>query len=423
MEVQTKAVLATSSPSKPAAPRTGGRSVSIFAGRCSGRRAAPRGTKNRVSHRGYSLRARIGAPSTGGRTALWILLLTACGAGCPWPEDNPHDPLRCQPVCGPGYRCRNGVCQAFVDARPDGPSDVGGAEAGTDRGQDRGRDRAADTLAPPVKWSWATAMTGAANDAYSRKEAMTTGPGGRVYVAGTTDSAALTVGGKVLSSTVRVRKLFVAMLDGAGEAQWIWAAHVSGAAGSSFAANVGGIAVDRAGVLAVDSAGDPHLAGRFSSPSLAVGGTTLTNTGGADLLAAKLGDGDGKVIWASSAGGAGDEWSQATVITAQGMAICGYTTSTPARFGSTLVSSRGQADIVLTQGLTTTLAHNQAGPCQGPQVSEAGGPGIRVHVASSPSPARYSRVEPAALSMVTARRFRAAGRPVMVFTSRHAFPS
>ena len=85
-------------------------------------------------------------------------------AGCPWPEDNPFDPLRCDPPCQGEKRCFEGHCLAAADG-------------GVDRG-DGPADARSDAAGPPATWAWAIPFSDAASDGWVRGDRVATGPGG-----------------------------------------------------------------------------------------------------------------------------------------------------------------------------------------------------------------------------------------------------
>jgi len=80
--------------------------------------------------------------------------------GCSWPQDNPHDPFRCVPLCTPSQRCLAGQCVPRGDASTDAPSlDLLAREAGKEAGQ----DAALDSGIAAARWSWALPIQGRAD--------------------------------------------------------------------------------------------------------------------------------------------------------------------------------------------------------------------------------------------------------------------
>ena len=70
----------------------------------------------------------------------------------------------------------------------------------------------------------------------------------------------------------------------------------------------GGTSIDQGSGVAIDPSGNIYITGGFSSASLSIGSTVLTNTapGSFDLFLAKF-DPSGNLLWANSAGGNGDD--------------------------------------------------------------------------------------------------------------------
>jgi hypothetical protein len=98
-------------------------------------------------------------------------------------------------------------------------------------------------------------------------------PTGTIYVAGYFQSATLTFGSQTLTNS-GFDEIFMAKFDGAGNPLW--------------AKSGGGTSDDRGYAVAVDSLGQAYLTGYFLSPTAALGGTTLSNNGGTDVVIAKL---------------------------------------------------------------------------------------------------------------------------------------
>jgi len=124
--------------------------------------------------------------------------------------------------------------------------------------------------------------------------------------------------------------VFVAKLDNSGNYLW--------------AARAGGTGSDAAYGLAVDSAANTCLTGRFEN-SAAFGFQTLTSSGGDDIFAAKL-DEFGSFLWAVQAGGAEvDERGTDIVVDSSDNAyLTGYFYGT-AGFGTLQLTSAGLRDI------------------------------------------------------------------------------
>ena len=95
--------------------------------------------------------------------------------------------------------------------------------------------------------------------------------------------------------------------------------------------------------LGVDGAGNIYVAGKFRRTAT-FGDTTLTSAGGLDVFVLKL-DPAGKVLWAVSAGGPGDDDAEDLALGPRDvLMICGLFAST-ANFGDTTLSAAGLTDL------------------------------------------------------------------------------
>jgi hypothetical protein len=95
--------------------------------------------------------------------------------------------------------------------------------------------------------------------------------------------------------------------------------------------------------VAVDSSGDPYVSGRFTG-TLAIGSVMLTSAGGNDAFVAKL-DPTGTVLWAKSFGGPGDDQGNGIALDATGAAyVTGRFSGTVAFDGSHSLTSAGGTD-------------------------------------------------------------------------------
>jgi len=124
--------------------------------------------------------------------------------------------------------------------------------------------------------------------------------------------------------------IFVAKLDSWGN--WFWAK------------NAGGTGADIGYGIAVDASGDSYVTGYFYGSAI-FGYTTLTSSGGSDIFVAKL-DSWGNWLWAKNAGGTGADIGYGIAVDADGNSyVTGYFQSSPAAFGSTTLISNGDYDI------------------------------------------------------------------------------
>jgi len=142
------------------------------------------------------------------------------------------------------------------------------------------------------------------------------------------------------STTLTTKKaydvdVFVAKLDTTGK--FAWAVSAGGSTGS-FAYDIGrGIDFRNGGI---------YVTG-FYTGSAAFGSTTLTSKGSVDLFVAKL-DTKGNFVWATSAGGAGQELARAIFVDGAGKAVVSGVFQGSATFGSTTLTSKGSTDVFVT---------------------------------------------------------------------------
>ncbi|MFA4852315.1 MAG: SBBP repeat-containing protein [Bacteroidales bacterium] len=153
---------------------------------------------------------------------------------------------------------------------------------------------------------------------------------GNTYVVGSFSSHTLSFGFNTLTNTDSIgttSDLFLAKYDTYGNVLW--------------AKSAGGTSDDLANSVAVDSSGNTYLAGRFRSPTITFGSTTLTNAGvnHADIFLAKY-DANGNVLWAKSSGGTGNDWANSVAVDASGNTyLTGVFISPTITFGSTTLTN------------------------------------------------------------------------------------
>jgi len=176
-------------------------------------------------------------------------------------------------------------------------------------------------------WVWEKGFGGNDDDeGYS----IATDPLGYVYVAGKFKSASITFGSITLISTGQI-DIFIAKFTAAGNAVW--------------AKNLGGIYDDYARGIAVDVHGNVTIIGTFSSPSITVNTTTLTNNGQDDIIMARY-DSAGNFLWAKSTGGANQDYGYCVTTDAEGyIYFGGYYSSASITFGTFVLPSNGPANI------------------------------------------------------------------------------
>jgi hypothetical protein len=154
---------------------------------------------------------------------------------------------------------------------------------------------------------------------------------GNVYVTGYFHSPTLDLGTVTLTNSTpngTNANAYVAKLGPSGNL--IWARAAAGTTESSS--------------IAVDPAGNSYITGRYLSATMTLGSLTLTNQGSTlpiEIYAAKL-DTDGNVMWASSAGGTGNDTGFAIACDNIGQCyVAGWFRDAPAIFGNVTLTNSG----------------------------------------------------------------------------------
>ncbi|MCC3155400.1 T9SS type A sorting domain-containing protein [Hymenobacter sp. BT770] len=148
---------------------------------------------------------------------------------------------------------------------------------------------------------------------------------GNVYITGTF-AGTLTIGGQTFTSRASHFDLFVAKYDAFGNNLW--------------AVSAGGDSDDRANGLVLDASGNVYISGSHATEAT-FGTITLPNAVGqpgatwySDAFVAKL-DGAGHWLWATHAGGSGDDYGTDLAIDANGtLVLAGGFDSPTATFGA-----------------------------------------------------------------------------------------
>jgi hypothetical protein len=155
---------------------------------------------------------------------------------------------------------------------------------------------------------------------------------GNSYVTGDFASPAVTIGATTLTSA-GTYDMFVAKFDPEGDAIW--------------ARSAGGIGLDYALGIAVDASGHSYVTGSFSSPSITFGATRLANAGQDDMYIVKY-DSGGDVIWAKSVGGVGSEDGRGISVDASGNSyLTGSFSSPTITLGPTTLTDAGNQDVFI----------------------------------------------------------------------------
>ena len=151
---------------------------------------------------------------------------------------------------------------------------------------------------------------------------------GNSYITGYFSSAPASFGTINLTSSGSA-DIFVAKLDSNGN--WLWAKQA------------GGIYDDEGRGIAIDSYGNSYVTGAFAR-TVSFGTTTLTSSGYVDIFVAKL-DSDGNWLWAKQAGGTGFDFGYGIATKSSGYSHVTGKFQGTASFGSTTLTSSGNADI------------------------------------------------------------------------------
>jgi hypothetical protein len=161
---------------------------------------------------------------------------------------------------------------------------------------------------------------------------VSTDASGNVYVTGYTNSATITFGTTILPSAGGNGDIFIAKYDAAGTVLW--------------AKRAGGTDNDGGTSVTTDASGNVYVTGRFASPNITFGTTTLTNDAGVssgyfDIFIAKY-DAAGAVLWAKSAGGTNIDFCYGVTTDAIGnVYVTGYFESATLNFGTTTITNAG----------------------------------------------------------------------------------
>lgn len=116
---------------------------------------------------------------------------------------------------------------------------------------------------------------------------------------------------------------------------WVWAK------------SSGGALSDYGESIATDASGNVFVTGYFNSTSISFGSTTLTNAGSQDIFLVKY-DASGNVLWATRAGGTGNDQSLSVATDNEGnVFITGTYGSSTITFGAVTLTNAGTSNIFL----------------------------------------------------------------------------
>jgi hypothetical protein len=149
---------------------------------------------------------------------------------------------------------------------------------------------------------------------------------GECWMSGLYASASLTFGSSVITNTsTGTYDVFIAKYDSSGNALW---------AGSG-----GGTSDDAGYSISIDAANNCYVTGTFASPSVSFGGTALLNEGNENFFIAKS-DNSGNFLWAHSGGGSAIGWGFDIAADANGNSfIAGVFSSDSMTVGSTVLTN------------------------------------------------------------------------------------
>ncbi len=163
---------------------------------------------------------------------------------------------------------------------------------------------------------------------------------GNVYVAGT-------FSGTSTSSTVIIGSDTLTNAGGATYTQDIFVAKYDSNGNEIWAKSAGNIGNDWATSISIDGFGNLYVSGGYTSATLTIGSTTLTNAGSYDFFIAKYNN-LGNAIWAKSGGSNSDDYSTSVISDAIGnVYMTGYFMSPNITFGSTTLNNAGNFDMFI----------------------------------------------------------------------------
>ncbi len=182
------------------------------------------------------------------------------------------------------------------------------------------------------EWAWAN---GAGGSSLDYGTSISVDANHNLYLTGWFNSSTIAFGNTELTNNgiEGTSDVFIAKYNDSGSLLW--------------AKNFGGVGDDRSISIKTNSKGSFVLTGWFKSPSLTMGGVTLSNAGGSDILIARF-DEEGAILWAKSIGGiADDEGNSISCDTKDNIYITGMYESSAISFGNSTLTSVGNHDIFL----------------------------------------------------------------------------
>src|SRR5690606_28720910 len=111
-----------------------------------------------------------------------------------------------------------------------------------------------------------------------------------------------------------------------------------------WATHAGGTGNDNSNSVSTDALGNVYITGNFMSESITFGTDTLTRKGYSDIFLAKY-DARGNALWAKSVGGTKRNYANSVSADASGnVYITGYFDSDSITFGTTTLTNAGSND-------------------------------------------------------------------------------
>ncbi|MBS1637054.1 MAG: SBBP repeat-containing protein [Bacteroidetes bacterium] len=181
-------------------------------------------------------------------------------------------------------------------------------------------------------WIWAKNAGGART---SRTNAIAVDGSDNVIAAGYFSQGSLSFGTSTVVSSGNV-DAWVSKYNSAGTLQW--------------AAKIGSTGNEYANAVTTDASGNIYFCGYYTSSTLAIGTTTLTNAGGNDIFIAKY-DASGNFQWAQGYGNTGNETATGVATDASGnvFMVGYYGSGTTLTIGSNTLTNSGNNDFYVAQ--------------------------------------------------------------------------